>query len=161
MVKGKLSSGIADIHFIVKGPKGQVMINVKGTLREGSKTEYDLQSIQATSHSKKEETVIMLYDNYQPVVEFLPREVAEKTEVVEKTEKPVKGGFFLDKPWYYRIGLAVLAGAAMGVVLSFLIMGSRQAPKNSSAYQSLVVLLKENKIATDILGDGVCIGVFR
>lgn len=73
MVKGKLSSGIADIHFIMKGPKGQVMVNVKGTLREGSKTEYDLQSIQATNHnSKKEETVIMLYDNYQPVAEFLP-----------------------------------------------------------------------------------------
>lgn len=67
----------------------------------------------------------------------------------------MKGGFFLDKPWYYRIGLAVAAGAAMGIVLSFLILSSRQAPKNSSAYQSLVVLLKENKIAADILGDGV------
>lgn len=43
----------------------------------------------------------------------------------------------------------------MGVVLSFMIMGSRKAPKNSSAYQSLLVLLKENKMASEILGDGV------
>lgn len=70
-------------------------------------------------------------------------------------EKPVKYGFFLDKPWYYRIGLAVLAGATMGVVLSMMILNSRQAPKNSSAYQSLLVLLRENKMASDILGDGV------
>ena len=44
----------------------------------------------------------------------------------------------------------------MGVILSFMIMSTRQAPKNSSAYQSLLVLLKENKVAADILGDGVC-----
>ena len=71
-------------------------------------------------------------------------------------EKPIKHGFLLDKPWYYHIGLAVLTGAAMGVILSFMIMSTRQAPKNSSAYQSLLVLLKENKVASDILGDGVC-----
>lgn len=72
MVKGKMASGIADMHFVVKGPKGQVMVNVKGTLREDSKTEYNLESIQARVHVDKEEKIIMLYDNYQPVVEFQP-----------------------------------------------------------------------------------------
>ena len=43
----------------------------------------------------------------------------------------------------------------MGIVLSLMIMSSRQGPKSSSAYQSLMVLLRENKIAQDVLGDNV------
>ena len=197
MVKGKMASGIADMRFTVKGPKGQVEISLKGTLREGSKTEYDLESITARTLSK-EETFIPLYENGAPVVAFLDRsspsgeavavseergreavseergkEIAtegngketasEESEQKQTTKgngkevstKPQQNGFLLNKPWYYRVGLAVAAGAVMGIVLSLMIMSSRQGPKSSSAYQSLMVLLRENKIAQDVLGDNV------
>lgn len=72
LVKGKMSSGVADMHFLIKGPKGQVVVSVGGTLREGSKTEYDLQSIKISNRSKKDEVSLVLYDNYQPQLEFLP-----------------------------------------------------------------------------------------
>lgn len=174
MVKGKMASGVADMRFTVKGPKGQVEIALKGTLREGSKTEYDLESITARTRSKEEEKFIPLYENGAPVVTFLDRsssgEVTASTEGTgdETTEesdkkaaattdaaKPQQNGFLLNKPWYYRVGLAVAAGAVMGIVLSLMIMSSRQGPKSSSAYQSLMVLLRENKIAQDVLGDNV------
>lgn len=169
MVKGKMASGVADMRFAVKGPKGQVEIALRGTLREGSKTEYDLETITARTRSKEEEKFIPLYENGAPVVAFLDRsssgEVAASTEGTEASDKkdaattdaakPQQNGFLLNKPWYYRVGLAVAAGAVMGIVLSLMIMSSRQGPKSSSAYQSLMVLLRENKIAQDVLGDNV------
>lgn len=164
MVKGKMASGVADMRFTVKGPKGQVEIALRGTLREGSKTEYDLETITARTRSKEEEKFIPLYENGAPVVAFLDRsssgEVAASTEGTEASDKkdaakPQQNGFLLNKPWYYRVGLAVAAGAVMGIVLSLMIMSSRQGPKSSSAYQSLMVLLRENKIAQDVLGDNV------
>ena len=71
------------------------------------------------------------------------------------TEAPQKYGFLLDKPWYYRVGLAVACGVVLGVISSVMIMSFRQAPKNSSAYQSLLSLLKENPISRDLLGENV------
>lgn len=70
-------------------------------------------------------------------------------------EAPQKYGFLLDKPWYYRVGLAVACGVVLGVISSVMIMSFRQAPKNSSAYQSLLSLLKENPISRDLLGENV------
>ena len=160
MVKGKMAKGIADMHFMVKGPKGQAEISLTGTLKEGSKTEYDLGSITARKRSK---------EDGKPTVAFLPRlsealstpEPGSSAEgdaiAVEKSEKSEKqqNGFLLNKPWYYRVGLAVAAGAVMGIILSLMIMSSRQAPKSSSAYQSLMVLLRENAVAKEVLGDNV------
>lgn len=72
LVKGKMSSGVADMHFVVRGPKGQLVVNIAGTAREGSKTEYDLKSVKASNRSKDDEVEIMLYDNYEPKLEFTP-----------------------------------------------------------------------------------------
>ena len=172
MVKGKMAKGIADMHFMVKGPKGQAEISLTGTLKEGSKTEYDLGSITARKRSKDEEDIVTIYEDGKPTVAFLPRlsealsspESGSSAEgnakgaiAVEKSEKPEKqqNGFLLNKPWYYRVGLAVAAGAVMGIILSLMIMSSRQAPKSSSAYQSLMVLLRENAVAKEVLGDNV------
>lgn len=58
MVKGKMAKGIADMHFMVMGPKGQAEISLTGTLKEGSKTEYDLGSITARKRSKDEENIV-------------------------------------------------------------------------------------------------------
>ena len=66
-----------------------------------------------------------------------------------------KYGLLLDKPWYYRVGLAMACGIVLGIISSVMIMSFRQAPKNSSAYQSLLSLLKENPIARDLLGENV------
>lgn len=30
MTKGKMKSGIADMHFVMRGPKGEVIVNVMG-----------------------------------------------------------------------------------------------------------------------------------
>lgn len=169
MVKGKMAKGIADMHFMVKGPKGQAEISLTGTLKEGSKTEYDLGSITARKRSKDEENIVTIYEDGKPTVAFLPRLSealsspepgssaegdAKGTTAAEKSEKQ-QNGFLLNKPWYYRVGLAVAAGAVMGIILSLMIMSSRQAPKSSSAYQSLMVLLRENAVAKEVLGDNV------
>ena len=45
----------------------------------------------------------------------------------------------------------------LGVISSVMIMSFRQAPKNSSAYQSLLSLLKENPISRDLLGENVAL----
>ena len=169
MVKGKMEKGIADMHFMVKGPKGQAEISLRGTLKEGSKTEYDLGSITARKRSKDEENIVTIYEDGKPTVAFLPRlsevlsspeseasagEGAKEAVAAGNTEKQ-QNGFLLNKPWYYRVGLAVAAGAVMGIILSLMIMSSRQAPKSSSAYQSLMVLLRENAVAKEVLGDNV------
>ena len=166
MVKGKMAKGIADMHFMVKGPKGQAEISLTGTMKEGSKTEYDLGSITARKRSKDEENIVTIYEDGKPTVAFLPRlsealstpEPGSSAEgdaiAVEKSEKQ-QNGFLLNKPWYYRVGLAVAAGAVMGIILSLMIMSSRQAPKSSSAYQSLMVLLRENAVAKEVLGGNV------
>lgn len=72
-----------------------------------------------------------------------------------EAEAEKRYGFMLDKPWYYRVGLAVACGVVLGIISSVLVMSLRQSPKNSSAYQSLLVLLKENKTSREILGDSV------
>lgn len=68
MVKGKMAKGIADMHFMVMGPKGQAEISLTGTLKEGSKTEYDLGSITARKRSKDEENIVTIYEDGKPTV---------------------------------------------------------------------------------------------
>ena len=137
------------------------MIEIAGKLREGSKTEYDFQTITAENREKEETTLITIFEDGEFKVtlnespQVVPDTVADQPATSEDKQPKTKYGFFLDKPWYYRIGLAVGCGIVMGVLSSVMILSARQSPKHSSAYQSLLVLLKENAIAKDILGDGV------
>lgn len=143
----------------------KVIAYIIGKLREGSKKDYDFETITVEKHQKQGVQTIILYENgeFKTEIEDAPAlsgqgegATAAATAAASKNKKKEVGhGFWLDKPWYYRIGLAVGCGMVMGIVASVMIMSSRKAPKSSSAYQSLLVLLKENKIAKDILGDGV------
>ena len=114
-------------------------------------------SIKAENRTKEDTTTIIIYENGEfvspvedaPVTVVAPKE--GETAVAEESEEKKRYGFFLDKPWYYRIGLAV----GCGILASLMIMSAKQAPKSSSAYQSLLVLLKENSTAKEILGDNL------
>ncbi len=107
-------------------------------------------SIKAENRTKEDTTTIIIYENGEfvspvedaPVTVVAPKE--GETAVAEESGEKKRYGFFLDKPWYYRIGLAVGCGMVMGILASLMIMSAKQAPKSSSAYQSLLVLLKEN-----------------
>ena len=118
-------------------------------------------SIKAENRTKEDTTTIIIYENGEfvspvedaPVTVVAPKE--GETAVAEESGEKKRYGFFLDKPWYYRIGLAVGCGMVMGILASLMIMSAKQAPKSSSAYQSLLVLLKENSTAKEILGDNL------
>ena len=134
------------------------MRDIAGKLREGSKTEYDLEKVTAENREKEGSTTITIFDDgefkvdlQQPILE----EANDQTTTSGDKPRETKYGFLLDKPWYYRIGLAIGCGLVLGVISSVMIMSFRQSPKQSSAYQSLLVLLKENAISKDILGDGI------
>ena len=164
----------------MSGSDGEVMVNIRGMceisfpmgekihysncigkLQEGSKKDYDFETITVERRLKNEVLNMVLYENgeFKMDLEDAPAmsvmSVVGETAGTARPKKEVGHGFWLDKPWYYRIGLAVGCGMVMGIVASVMIMSSRKAPKSSSAYQSLLVLLKENKIAKDILGENV------
>ena len=166
----------------MKGSNGEVMVNIRGRcvisfpvgekrnrcncigkLQEGSKKDYDFETITVEKRYKNDVLNMVIYENGEFKVDLEDTPASSGTSAEGETagaaathpKKEAGHGFWLDKPWYYRIGLAVGCGMVMGIVASVLIISSKKAPKSSSAYQSLLVLLKENKIAKDILGENV------
>lgn len=76
-------------------------------------------SIKAENRTKEDTTTIIIYENGEfvspvedaPVTVVAPKE--GETAVAEESGEKKRYGFFLDKPWYYRIGLAVGCGMVM------------------------------------------------
>ncbi|KAK8798764.1 hypothetical protein WA158_007848 [Blastocystis sp. Blastoise] len=76
----------------------------------------------------------------------------ETVEHEVKTSSNPLINFWMNRPWYYKIGFAIGLGLLGGLILGFGLTSMKVKPTHNSAFQAAFKLLKEDSKAQELLG---------